>query len=312
LRRASFVLETPLEAEFGFPGGKLEDGKLEDGKLAGGELAGGKLLVAGNTPIGPVPGGGTLVEFIEAPRLADGVFASAVAGAASDVKSGREDDGNPLFKAGMDGAAGSEGNVAEEDGKAGEDAVSSDGKAAGGSVAAVALLEGRGNVPLGTGKGDPRVAVGRARELSLLSKSRSFAAVAGVFGPTAGFRPTVGFAEPAGVDCAGANTDGAARPTRFEVSRFGLLEGSTGGATRVSAVLIGFILGFALGLTPAFTIGFGWEVLVGGSSSLLRPCTLGVDSFSGERRLIIRDASNRGGSDAFDGLSNVNGTAGPL
>jgi hypothetical protein len=76
------------------------------------------------------------------------------------------------------------------------------------------------------------------------------------------------------------------------------------------------MLGFTPGLTPAFTMGFGLELLVGESRSPLRPCGLGVDSLSVEisveRRLMIREASNRGGSEVFAGPSNVNGTAGPL
>ena len=92
----------------------------------------------------------------------------------------------------------------------------------------------------------------------------------------------------------------------------GLLEGSTEGATRVSEVLIGLMFGLELGFTPAFTIGFGFDVLFGESRSLLSTCELGVDSFAVERRLMIRDASNRGGSEVLAGLSNVNGTAGPL
>ena len=254
----------PLEAELALAGGKL----------AGGKLAGGKLAVGGAL-VGSVPGGGLLVEFMDTPRSVDGVFASVVTGAASDVKSGSDPE-------------------------------SSDGKVAVGSVAEFGPLAGRGNVPMGKGKGEPRVAVGRSRELSWLSNARSLGAF------VVEVAPSVGLEEPIEVDWLGTSTDGAARPTRFELSRFELFVGSGGGATRVSAVLIGFMLGFTPGLTPAFTMGFGLELLVGESRSPLRPCGLGVDSISVERRLMIREASNRGGSEVFAGPSNVNGTAGPL
>lgn len=296
------MLGYPEETAFGLAGGKLGDERLVVG-----ELVGGKSLDVGAAPNGSGPCVGTLVAFVEASRLAEGALTPPFAGDASDVKSGSEDEGNPLFGAVTDGATGSEGNVAAEDGKDGGDTVSRYGNAAGGRVAELAPLSGTGAVPLlGTGKGDPRVAAGRARELSLSSNSRSFGLFVGMYAPG------VEFAVPPGADCVGDSTDGAASPTRLEVSGFEFVEGSTGGATRVSAVLIGFMLGFTPGLTPVFAKGLGLEVLVGESRSLLLPCAMGVASVSFERRLIIREASNRGGSAAFVGPSNANGTAGPL
>lgn len=158
-----------MDAEFA-----LASGKPDAGKLVGGKLAGGKLLAVGGAAIGSVPGEGMPVAFVEMPRFADGVFVSADVGPAADAKSGRDVDGPPLFSVGLDEDAGNEGKVGAEDGKAEGMGVSSDGKAADGNAAAVPLLSGSGNVPLVTGKGDPRVAVGRVRELSLLSDSRSF------------------------------------------------------------------------------------------------------------------------------------------
>lgn len=158
-----------MDAEFA-----LASGKTDAGKLVGGKLAGGKLLAVGGAPIGSVTGEGMLVAFVETPRSADGIFVSAVVGTASDAKSGRDVEGTPWFGVGMEGDSGSEGNVGAEDGKAEGVGVSSDGNAADGNAAAVPSLSGGGNVPLVTGKGDPRVAVERLRELSWLSDPRSF------------------------------------------------------------------------------------------------------------------------------------------
>lgn len=268
-------------------------------------------MLAGGAPCGEPPRFELTLEFEAVPRFPGCVTPSAPFGVASDVKSGTEGNGMPLLNEGIDVEDGTAVEIAGGDGRAGKDGVgmlaeSNGGRATGGSVEAVVPSSGLGNAVLGSGKGAPRVAVGRVLELSPAPDSRSAKA------PLVVVAPVVVFVELVGADGVGANTDGAASPTRFDVSEFELLDGRTGGATRVSAVLIGLMLGFTPGLTPAFTIGIGFVALCWESSSPLRACALGVDSFTVERRLIILDASNFGGSAVLAGLSKVNGTAGPL